>query len=298
MSIRTKPGSVDKMSESDWAEARRHAEKWVQVGTCTEPANRDEVEKVVTEFYKGVGQDAPDFFWFDGPLQACMEGPKRIGFDNTMENARKVFRLREWGAEFAWWVGWHRILQEVVGVEYTKEQEGILDQWERLVRSGGWWFAAEGCVFACERHRIVSFDERGLLHSETGPSIECRDGFSVYAWHGTVVPEKWITDRTNLDPKTALTWENIEQRRAAAEIIGWDKVIKGLKPKQLHKDKFGVLLEVDLPDSPKEKFVRVACATGRTFVLPCDPQAKTALQAVAASYGVAPEVYKKLQHRT
>lgn len=278
--------------------ARVEAQKWVKISCCTDPANRDGMEKAVIELYRRIREGRPELYWFDGPYQACMEGPKRIGLENNMENARKVFRLREWGCEFAWWVGWHVVCRDVVGVKYTDDQLSLLDTWELLVNSGGWWFMGDGGAFLCERHKILSFDERGQPHSETGPAVECRDGYKVYAWHGTTVPEQWIMSPDTVDPKLALTHENIEQRRALAERLGWSKVIAELKPRQLHKDKFGELLEVDLPDSPKEKFVKVRCATGRDFVLPCDPNAKTAVAAVAASYGVSVQLYKKLQART
>ena len=41
----------------------------------------------------------------------------------------------------------------------------------------------------------------------------------------------------------------------------------------------GTLLEVDLPDSGKERFIRVKCGTGRFFALPVPPEIRTALEA-------------------
>jgi hypothetical protein len=46
----------------------------------------------------------------------------------------------------------------------------------------------------------------------------------------------------------------------------------------------GTLIEVDIPESGKEKFLKVRCGTGRTIYLKADPDAKTALEANAASY--------------
>jgi hypothetical protein len=103
------------------------------------------------------------------------------------------------------------------------------------------------------------------------------------------VPAAWIEQRATLDPITALTWPNIEQRRAAAEIVGWAKVIDRLKPKIIDVDadpEIGVLLEVDIPDAGKARFLKVLCGTKREFVLPVPVEMKTARQSNAWTFGL------------
>ena len=137
-------------------------------------------------------------------------------------------------------------------------------------------------------------DAAGRLHDVTGPAVAYPDGWAIYAVHGTRVPAEWITAADKLDVRTALTWQNIEQRRAAAEILGWDRILRELKPRVVDKDRnaqIGTLLEVDLPDSPREKFLRVKCGTGRTFALPVPPEMKTAREANAWTYGLTASEY-------
>ena len=84
------------------------------------------------------------------------------------------------------------------------------------------------------------------------------------------IPETWITDPKSLTAKVALTWLNIEQRRAACEILGWESVLSELKGNTIDKDEdpmIGELVEVTIPDVGKEKFLRVLCGTGRKFAL-------------------------------
>jgi hypothetical protein len=126
--------------------------------------------------------------------------------------------------------------------------------------------------------------DNDVLHCSIGPAVSWPTGEAYYFWRGVQVPKKWILDPKGIHPETALTWKNIEQRRCAAEIIGWEKVLSILSAKELDRDKdpmIGKLLQVDLPDSPEQKFLRVKCGTGRDFCIPVPSEMETALQAQA-----------------
>ena len=93
----------------------------------------------------------------------------------------------------------------------------------------------------------------------------------------------------------ALKWENIEQRRAACEILGWSKILSALNAKVIHKDpdpSIGTLLEAELPDSGVERFLQVRCGTGRDFVIPVPNEIQTARQGNAWTYGIEPDQLK------
>jgi hypothetical protein len=133
------------------------------------------------------------------------------------------------------------------------------------------------------------------------PAIKCRDGYEVYCWHGTRIPAEWINDKDNIDPSLALTHENLEQRRCLAEILGWEKVLSQLEVRSVNKDpspEIGELLEADLPDAPKSKFLKVKCGTGRTFVLPVPPEMQSAAQANAWTYNIDEQLLRKIEVRT
>ena len=115
----------------------------------------------------------------------------------------------------------------------------------------------------------------------------------IYSWHGTRIPSEWINDKKSLTPETALTWENIEQRRCAAEIIGWDKVLEKIPHTVIDDDEdkhVGTLLEAELPDIGKGRFLKVLCGTGRTFCLPVESKFNTALEANASLGGWQPSM--------
>jgi hypothetical protein len=147
-----------------------------------------------------------------------------------------------------------------------------------------------------ELPEILRVDNQNRPHAENGPSHRWRDGVSLYHWHGTRVPARWIEQRDALDPMTALTWPQIEQRRAAAEIIGWARVLEKLDAKVIDKDAphIGTLLEVDLPDGGKQRFIRVECATKRTFALPVPITSKTAAEANASTWNLPVATFLKM----
>lgn len=156
---------------------------------------------------------------------------------------------------------------------------------ETLIKSCNyvWWH--ENVLAISDRPSVLNRDREGRLHCETGPSIAYRDGWSLWHWHGVAVPSEWITNRKKLSPKTALTHTNIEQRRAALEIVGWPRVLRELKAKVIdeHSDpQYGSLLEVKLPDlDNKSKFLTAQCGTKREFAIGVPPEINTVAQAQA-----------------
>jgi hypothetical protein len=163
----------------------------------------------------------------------------------------------------------------------------------QLAEHCGWWAPYQGCVILQDRPCKILFDDQKRLHCEDGPAIEYRDGLAVYSWHGVRVPREWITDKS-LDAKTAIKWDNMEQRRAACEIVGWNNILNELNANSIDKNPnpfVGELLEVNIPDVGWEKFLRVKCGTSREFALPVPPDMERASQAQAWLNFTTEEMY-------
>ncbi len=78
-------------------------------------------------------------------------------------------------------------------------------------------------------------------------------------------------------------------------------MLSQLQPRTIDRDpdeQIGELIEVDLPGSGRERFIRVLCGTGRRFVLPVPPQMTSALQANAWTYGLDASDLRALEVRT
>jgi ribosomal protein S20 len=196
-----------------------------------------------------------------------------------------------WNASYSAWADY---FNEVLSISIDRN---FLD----MTDSCGFYWTLDDVCFASERPSKINLDDQGRLHCEDGLSIQYPSGWGLFHWHGTQVPGEWIMDRNSLNAEKALTWKNIEQRRSACEILTWAKVLDELKAKVIDADEdeeIGELVEVEIPDIGKERFLRVICGTGRKFAIPVPPNMKTALAANAWTYGIEGDTLKQLEVRT
>lgn len=180
------------------------------------------------------------------------------------------------------------------GLIYPNELLETLQLWLDQSRDCYWWWPMEGVCVTSQRPAKISTDDQGQLHCESGPSIVYQDGWSTYHWHGTTIPSEWIT-KQKPSAQEALACENIEQRRAACEIVGWNRILSELNARVIDangNEEIGTLLEVDLPDAGPERFLQVRCGTGRQFALPVPRMCETAIQANAWTYDLTENDFK------
>jgi hypothetical protein len=189
--------------------------------------------------------------------------------------------------------------RDILGLKLP--QHDAYEAWEQAAIHGGFRVMHEDFCMVCDFPEILKVDAENRPHCETGPSHRWRDGWSLYHWHGVKIPAEWIENRASLTPQMALTWENVEQRRAACEILGWTNILKSLDSKIIDTDndpEIGELVEVEIPEIGREKFLRVLCGTGRQFALPVPPEMTTALEAQAWTWGMDGDSFIKPEIRT
>ena len=295
---------VEKITEITPAQQARFPEwvdKWTAVGTSTERADFKTAEEVIKKIYKSFGEPEPVIIHAASPKAGILEALKHELGDRTPTKQELSWSITNTygGAMIASWVSYVTFFRDVM--DWENETLEAFALYETLTLTCGWVFWGNKSCAIIDRPEVIKFDDEKNLHCEDGPAIKYTDGWSVYSWHGTRIPGKWIEDRENLDPMTALTWENVEQRRCAAEIIGWHNVLDKLKVKVIDDDgdpEIGTLVEVNIPDIGKERFLKVQCGTGRTFALPVPPEMQTAIQAQAWTFNLDLEEFTKPEVRT
>jgi hypothetical protein len=230
-----------------------------------------------------------------------------VGDPNELRRAIGEAIGKVWSQRWHWrfggrlwpaWDAWRSFFVDVCDLDLAEAKEHYA-AW-MAAQSAGWWWPFKDFAMVCDTPEVIARDANGRLHAETGPAVRFRDGWSIYCWHGMRIPAEWIENKASLDPVTALNWPNTEQRRSAAEIIGWTRILEQLRPTVVHADPnpmIGTLLRADLPDSPGEQFLQVKCGTGRDFVLPVPPTVTTAMQAQEWCWGLNPGEYQ-LEART
>jgi len=283
---------INKLTPEQIARMDEYVEKCIAIGLNTDPVDLENAKIAVCKAYRLAGLKEPTkFYVVDSPIAA-------VDFISKLDPSKKkndIFSEMMYGSMDISWLSYYKYFNEVVNLN-LEEITGLIELSEHV----GWYNAFEDVVVFQHRPEYIKFDDNKRLHAENGPAIRYRDGFSIYSWHGISVPSEWIENKESLTAETALTWSNIEQRRCAAEIIGWNKIIEKLDCKVIDEDgdpEIGTLLEVNIPEIGREKFLRVKCGTNRIFVLPVPPDMSTAIEAQAWTwnmpldeFGLGPEI--------
>ena len=273
---------IDKLTDAQIAKMPEYVKMWTDIGLSTDPVDLENAKVAICSAYRLAGLKEPTKFYVaDSPISA-IDMIKKM---DPSKSPLNIFNEMIYGSQDAHWLGFYQFFSKEVDLDCVKPLEGMIE----LANHTGWLNVYEDAVVFQHRPEIIKFDAEKRLHCEDGPAIRYRDGYSLYSWHGTRIPSEWITNKSALTAKIAITWENIEQRRCACEILGWAKILKELDSKVIDEDhdpEIGTLLEVTIPNVGKEKFLRVLCGTKREFALPVPPEMNSALEAQAWTWGM------------
>lgn len=285
---------IESLTPEQEAQIDVYRDKWLAIGLSTDRVDPELARPAVELMYKVAGLNPPEEIVFVGGPTAAIKFLK----DRGVENAKgDVLSNSAYGCHDAYWLGFYDYFEQVCGVDL----EGKLDGVRAVGKTCGWVTVYDTLAVVQNRPLFVKMDEDKRLHCEDGPAIAYADGTEVYSWHGVQIPAEWLNDRNSLTPQIALTWENMEQRRAACEILGWVNILATLNSRVIDADEdpeIGTLLEVDLPDVGTERFLKVQCGTGRIFAIPVPPDVDTALAANAWTFDIEPDVLRQLEVRT
>lgn len=294
---------IDTLTDAQRAKMPEYVQEWTGYGLSTEPADRPRAEKAIRLVYECADRAPPKkIVWCGSPLALV----RRQGIDDVKaaDAVGKGVALSAdkpaatgnciYGQHDAGWLSFYAFMRGELGlVTQTAKLAGLTE----LCKSAGWALPYENTCYVSERHSAVVRDNSGRLHNLDGAAVLYPDGWGVYAVRGVRVPKGWVVGRKSLDPMLALTHPNVEQRAAAAALIGWDRVLDKLNPEVVNVETspeydYGKLLKVDLPAEPGQMFLQVLCATGRTMVLRVPPTMRTAREANAWTNGLPVEDFK------
>lgn len=291
-----------------------YVDRYIKIGTNTKPIDVDLIRTCLHNIYPE--EKNINIFVADSPYSAKLVLEHNLDFNVVFDanneqqisfkdlqalpsNGKKIEYNIFYGQENSYWVAFYSFLNEVLKIDLSND----FFQMKKLIENSYWIFQKnESNLFIVSRRpKLIKLNDDRVIHNETGPAIEFQDGNKIYAWNGVVVPDHWIEEKDSLKPEEILKWENIEQRRCGCEIVGWHNILNKLNAVVIDEDpdpEIGVLLEVNLPDVGKEKFLKVLCGTGRTFALPVPPNMKTALEAQSWTWEIDSIDFIKPEVRT
>ena len=260
---------------------------------------------------------------YDATLAATHAATHAATYDATLAATRDAlirflvhcttyaYRMRNGGNQWAGWSAYISFFRHVAGLDLPQ-----YDRWQHYEDAaiyGGPRYTHRRFWVVSDFPTVVGRDGANRPHCETGPQIAWRDGWGIYYVHGIRVPA-WIVERPERITVDAIHAEsNAEVRRVMVERYGLARYVRDAQFEVLDADTDPLgqprrllrrddLVVVELTNSTVD-----ADGTRRVYHVPChpelrplpdgdgelgEPQAMTALNAVASTYGMRGEEYR------
>ena len=164
-----------------------------------------------------------------------------------------------------------------------------------LIENCGWIFPYEKICYVCDRPTKLCYDNQQRLHAEGEAAIEFADGFSVYAYRGAILPEKYQKLHPNQwQPQWVLEEDNAELRRVLIQGIGYARLCQQLQATKLDSWREYTLLKIDSDiDEEAIYLLKMTCpSTRHIHVLRVPPDLTSAKEAIRwVNWGIDPEEF-------
>ena len=190
-------------------------------------------------------------------------------WDNLGDKLQQQVNRFFWGQHEASWVAHYAFCRDVVGLEYNADNSKLLNLWATLCKSG-WWQARKGIVLACERPTLLSINDEGRLHNESGPAMQFSDTYSLWAVGGVRVDEQIVMKPETQSLEQIEKEENAEVRRVRIERFGWPRYLAESGAKVAHSrlnERDGQSETLYKLKDKTKRFVCVDPSTGRKYAL-------------------------------
>jgi len=257
-----------------------YRDKWLEIGLSTSPIDVEKSLEQLKKVYEQAGLTFPNKYEvYESPFAAIKAMKEKYG----MEVIANHFI---YGSHDSFWLALYDYYLNVLDIKICEQLSPFME----LARYCGWVLLYDDLVVLTNKPLHIKMDAEHRTHCENDYAIKFRDNTGVTIWHGVRIPSEWIFNKESITEEVLFEWDNVEQRRAACEIIGWNNVISKLHGEVIDKDPettVGTLYEVDLPGSGKERFlVAYDLNVGKMVGLPVPREMKTALEANAWTYGI------------
>ena len=175
--------------------------------------------------------------------------------------------------------GWFDFCISVLSCEHDQRK---WEAYQSLVKDCGWIFPFENVCVVCDRPVKLSVDSEQRLHAEGEPALQYADGYSLYAYHGVTLPEKY----GQLHPhqwqaQWLLEERNAEYRRVLIQEIGYARICQELQAIELDSWQEYTLLKIDYVNLEPLYLLKMTCpSTGFIHALRVPSDVESAREAI------------------
>lgn len=240
---------VDKLTKEQEAQMSVYAKKWIDRYTSG-LVYADNARKQIEWLYSLCEIKKPEIYLVDSPIAAQVVA-NMIGHNDKLvdlltKNAWKSIDKDvpiwgdisevEWGSQIKkkmeyhsyssygnisdyGWVAYYDYFFNCVGV---KNDNPNFDSFMELIDSGVYdMIQFDTACIAVSLPVFTKKDNNKRLHSDTGPAVKFRDGYSQWYWKGVFVPRHWIENPETITAKELSDgYKNAEMRRVLIDILG------------------------------------------------------------------------------
>ncbi len=243
---------IDKLTPEQEAQLPVYRDKWLKIGLCTDPANKEEAEKWIDEAYKIIGyKPASQKFWVSSPKAGAVKAGELLGTTPQQALDNTVYSQHEAG-----WLSFYDFMI-FLGFDECEKLIPLMN----VAQNCGWWWPMDEAVVISDRPESIHRDDRGRLHNPDGAAIMYRDGWGVYAVHGVRIPKWIITEPNSITPEKIEKERNAEIRRVMLDKFGWDKYLMTGGAECIDKSELGELWRKEIADDEPLVMVRLVDST-------------------------------------
>lgn len=159
------------------------------------------------------------------------------------------------------------------------------------------FFFTHRSINVCTLPAVVKVDDRNRLHSASGPAFVWLNDIRDYYWHGVRVTPYVVENPECITVAEILAEPNVEVRRVKIERFGQARYLMDSGAQEVHRDDYGTLYRKEMPGDEPLMMVKVVNATPepdggfKDYFLRVPPTMRTAREAVAWTFGKAPDNY-------
>ena len=298
---------ITELTPEQKAELPLWHKKYFDIGSSTEPLNKQGLEKVIKAFYARINKKEPVFIYCESPmaamlmLKAVLPKLAELTKDKSLSSSlRASLRASFYEGNYfygninSYWISFYQFCEHI-GVAYEPDKAKLLDEWENLATHAFHWWPKDGlCVCSHKPTAIHWNNEKTRLHADGRKAVEFSDGWGVYCFDGVRLPDKYGALKSKeWQSKWILEEENAELKMTLIKGIGYEKMCQDLEAKKVDSWREYELLRIENVDVEPIQLNKMTCpSTGKIHVHRVPPDIKSAREAIRwSNFGVDAESF-------